>query len=61
MPSSQKCNQCDTVKRCSMYVDNSSKAVKPFFVSLCRACAKALGFQSAKEGPPSSRVSSKKS
>jgi hypothetical protein len=60
MPS-QKCNQCDTVKRCSMYVDNSSKAVKPFRVCLCRACAKDLGFQSANVGRPSSRVSSRKS
>jgi hypothetical protein len=60
MPS-QKCNQCDTVKRCAIYVDNSSTAVKPFRVYLCRACAKDLGFQSAKVGPPSSRVSRKKS
>jgi hypothetical protein len=58
MPS-QKCNQCDTVKRCSMYVDDSSTAVKPFLVYLCRACAKNLGFQPAKVGRPSSRVSSK--
>jgi hypothetical protein len=57
----QKCIQCDRVERCSKYVDDSSKAVKPFFVDLCRACAKALGFRSAKVGRPSSTVSSKKS
>jgi hypothetical protein len=55
MPS-QKCNQCDTVEQCSKYVDNSSKAVKPFPVYLCRACAKDLGFQPAKVGRPSSEA-----
>jgi hypothetical protein len=57
----QKCNQCDRVERCSKYVDDSSKAVKPFLVDLCDACAKTLGFRSAKVGRPSSAVSSKKS
>jgi hypothetical protein len=60
MPS-QKCNQCGTLKRCSVYVDNSSTAVTPFSVSLCRACAKDLGFRPAKVARPSSRMSSKKS
>ena len=57
----QKCNQCGTVKRCSMYVDNSSTAVTPFSVYLCRACAKDLGFHPGKAARPSSGVSSKKS
>ena len=57
----QECIQCNKMERCSKYVDDSSKAVKPFLVDLCRACAKALGFRSAKVGRPSSTVSSKNS
>jgi hypothetical protein len=60
MPS-QKCIQCNRVERCSKYVDDSSTAVKPFLVDLCRACAKALGFRSAQVGRPSFTVSRKKS
>jgi hypothetical protein len=64
MPS-RKCDQCVMVKRGSMYIDDSSAAVKPFLVYLCRACGTALGFRSAKvatvSSKRSSRVSSKKS
>jgi len=57
----QQCIQCNKMERCSKYVDDSSKAVKPFLVDLCRTCAKALGFRPAKVARSSSRVSSKKS
>ena len=60
MPS-RKCNQCVMVKRGSLYIDDSSAAVKPFLVYLCRTCANALGFRSAKVGRPYSTESSKKS
>lgn len=53
----QKCIQCNRVERCSKYVDDSSKAVKPFLVDLCRVCAKALGFRPAKVAKGSSKKS----
>ena len=56
----QKCVQCDMVKPGSMYVDGSSKAVKPFLVYLCWTCAKDLAFPPAKVGLRSSRVARKK-
>jgi hypothetical protein len=59
MPS-QKCVQCDMVKQGSMYIDDSSKGVKPFLVYLCLTCAKSLGFRSAKVGLRSSRAARKK-
>jgi hypothetical protein len=56
----QHCIQCNKMERCSKYVDDSSKAVKPFLVDLCRTCAKALGFRLAKALRPSAKGSSKK-